>query len=230
MKPNKQGYDSAYVDWVSSLAAAKITDPDFYWQVNYFNVKNHETNEVSSIPACRIGNGWMVSVFVVYKKIEHTEWLPIMGVMVNEAGKKMDNQALSEPDVFDWNVSVMRCLTKAIAVVSGFGLSIYARDDLTELGDDSDDADERSSNVYANSASSQTQVEHFEKSDMSNEIRLIRQKLDDLKNDTTALLTWDESSLVKWIAGGLNSLDDADTSQIQKTLKLLGINEAELAT
>ena len=84
-------------------------------------------------PSAFLSHGWMVSVRVVYKGDEHTEWLPIMTSFEPAQGDKEGFQAMLEPTVADWNRAVMRCLAKAIAVASGYGLSIYADEVVSAL-------------------------------------------------------------------------------------------------
>ena len=45
------------------------------------------------------------------------------------------NQTLKEPNAFQVNTSIMRCLVKAIALATGIGLYIYAGEDLPEQDD-----------------------------------------------------------------------------------------------
>ncbi len=130
----KGGNSSAeYLDWASALSAVKATDEAFRWEVVEYPGVDFETGEVVDMPYLKTNDTAMVCVRVVYKGREHLEWLPIMGVLpvkTKHGEKKMDHQPLINPNVFDWNRSVMRCLTKAISVVSGYGLSIYAGEDL----------------------------------------------------------------------------------------------------
>lgn len=133
----KEGKAAAsYVDWAVSLTAARITDPEFFWYVEEFDVVSQETGEVSRQPYQAVPRGFMVAVTVVHKGNRHTEYLPIMGVLevpTKNGPKKMDHRPLIDPTAFDWNRSVMRCLAKAIAVVSGYGLSVYAKEDVQAL-------------------------------------------------------------------------------------------------
>jgi hypothetical protein len=127
--------EARYLDWATALAAAKITDNSFHWEVGMHQNVDKTTGEVVSLPYMQVIDTYMVSVTVTYKGVRHTEWLPIMGVLpvkTKNGEKKMDYQPLTTPTVFDWNRSVMRCLAKAISVATGYGLSIYAGEDLVE--------------------------------------------------------------------------------------------------
>lgn len=133
-KPGSAG--APYVDWATALAAAKIAAPDFRWDVVLHEVPNPETGEINVLPVLPTDGGYMVAVEVAYRGVDHVEWLPIMGVVEVETPRgprKMDHQPLKRPTVFDWNKAVMRCLTKAIAVVSGYGLSVYCGEDIASL-------------------------------------------------------------------------------------------------
>jgi hypothetical protein len=130
-KPGQAG--AAYVSWANALAAARLTDPEFHWEVKFSNLVDPTSGEVTEAPYYRAGNTFMVAVKVTYKGQSHTEYLPVMGQVKGADGKRRDHVALVNPTSADWNRSVMRCLTKAIAVVSGYGLSTYAGEDLADL-------------------------------------------------------------------------------------------------
>lgn len=137
---SKKGGSSsaAYLDWASALAAAKVTDDSFSWKVGMFPGVDTETGEVVELPYLKTVETYMVSIEVVYKGKKHIEMLPIMGVLpvkTKNGTKKMDHQPLFAPNVFDWNRSIMRCLAKAISVVTGYGLSIYAKEDFMNQED-----------------------------------------------------------------------------------------------
>lgn len=134
-----------YLDWAAALAAAKITDDTFSWKVGMYQVIDTETGEVMEMPYLKTLDTFLVSVDVVYKGKKHSEWLPIMGVLpvkTRNGVKKMDHQPLITPNVFDWNRSIMRCLAKAISVVTGYGLSIYAKEDLMKSEGDASSSGE----------------------------------------------------------------------------------------
>jgi hypothetical protein len=129
---------AAYVDWATALAAAKIADPDFRWAIVEHEVPdaNGVIHVMPAMPIAGGAGGYMVAVSATFRGQEHTEWLPIMGiaeVQTPRGLKRMDHQTLLKPDVFDWNRAVMRCLAKAIAVVSGYGISTYAGEDIEAL-------------------------------------------------------------------------------------------------
>lgn len=110
-----------YVNWAAAYTACKITDPDFTFEVGMYDVLNPNTGEIVQRPYQQLPNGWAVSVKVNYHDRSHIEILPIM-----DAG----NNPLVEPSSFDWNKAIMRCMTKAVAVCTGYGLTVYAQEEL----------------------------------------------------------------------------------------------------
>ena len=142
--------DIAYIDWQSALAAARITDDNFHWAVGIFDTTDKSGAAMEAVPVCRVGSSWFVRVDVTYKNTMHSEWLPIM---------TGGNKAATSPDVGDWNTAVMRCLTKAIAVVSGYGLTVYAGEDTyPRMGDDTGPAPAATGTVAAPAAAVQAQL------------------------------------------------------------------------
>jgi hypothetical protein len=134
-KPSGSRAGPAYVAWADAIAAAKLTDPGFSWEILTFNEPD-EDGVIRPLPYTQAGIGYMVGVKVKYRGREHTEYLAIMGVadvQTKNGPKKMDNQPLTNPTSHDWNRAVMRCLTKAIALTTGYGLSVYAKEDLEDL-------------------------------------------------------------------------------------------------
>lgn len=135
----QKGKTTRYVPWAVALAAARITDPNFVWEVVEFETSASDWDDESRIetsPFLRVANGYMVAVRVTWRGRTHTEMLPIMGVrevMTPRGPRKMDHVTLEAPSVWDWNKAVMRCLAKAIAVVSGYGISIYAGEDIDAI-------------------------------------------------------------------------------------------------
>jgi hypothetical protein len=130
----KKGGDKgpSYVSWPAALAACRITDPEFSWEVIEYESVDPVSGEIGEQPYVVIGQSYMVSVKVTYKGQSHIEMLPIMGV-VEVNGKRREHMALTTPTPHDWNRAVMRCLAKGIAVQSGYGLNVYAKEDLEAL-------------------------------------------------------------------------------------------------
>lgn len=125
-----------YIKWAAAIAAAGITDPAFRWDVRNFTVTDRETGEVAQRPYVPCGKGYLVAVDVTWKGVTHTEYLAIMGIQQVQTArglKPMDFQTLPNPNAGDWNRAIMRCLTKGVAIRTGYGLSVYAREDIEDL-------------------------------------------------------------------------------------------------
>lgn len=124
-KENDQG--KKYVHWMAALIAARLTDPHFHWQAVYSPAwSDRETGEIwDSAPVYRVAGGWSVQVQATYRGVTRREWLPLMG--------GPEHADILQPTVFDWNTAVMRALTKVIAYLTGYGLDVYAGEDLEKL-------------------------------------------------------------------------------------------------
>lgn len=137
-KRDKQGrLKATYLGWPEAVAAASITDPSFRWEVLFSDVVDKASGQVVRRPyRDGPGEGYIVSVRLTYQGREHTEHLPILGVdtvQTKNGPKQMEHRPNLTPTVADWNASVMRCLAKGIAVATGYGLSIYAGEDIERL-------------------------------------------------------------------------------------------------
>jgi Protein of unknown function (DUF1071). len=130
---NRQGVvirAQEYLGWHAAIAAARITDPSFRWEILEDKVVDPNTGAIETLPAFRVpGKGWLVGVRVFWRGTAHTQWLPIMGVetvQTRNGPKPMEHQPIAEPDVFHWHSAVMRCLAKGIALATGYGIASYA--------------------------------------------------------------------------------------------------------
>lgn len=101
-----------YLSWAN--AWAKFVE--IYPTAKYVIVKDE-----NGLPV--FGNadfGYMVYTNVTVEETTHEMWLPVMD---------FKNKAMKNPDMFDVNKAVMRCLTKNLAMF-GLGLYIYAGEDI----------------------------------------------------------------------------------------------------
>lgn len=108
-----------YVEWNAGLAACRITDPTFRWDVVLWDGK----------PYREVLGGLMVDVDTIYDGLRQRISLPIMDAAFNPVPS-------AKATVFDWNKTVMRALTKCIAFKTGYGLGVYA----DEFGKDDSEA------------------------------------------------------------------------------------------
>jgi hypothetical protein len=125
-KEEKNGL--SYLSWAWAWAEVIKADPLATFEVKLFN------NE----PFMTVGDTAMVWVTVTIFGKPVTCWLPVMNsrnAPISIQGRKFQDKYGKEQtekvDAFNVNTSLMRCLTKAVAM-HGLGLYIYAGEDLPE--------------------------------------------------------------------------------------------------
>ena len=111
-KEKKGRFD--YVSWAFAVQELLKVVPDATWEVHIFDVEGYQC------PYMKTPAGYFVQVTVTANGIPRTQILPVLN---------SSNKTLMEPDAFQLNTSMMRCLAKAIAQ-HGLGLYIYAGEDL----------------------------------------------------------------------------------------------------
>lgn len=104
-----------YLPWAMAWGQALKADPAATFEVQHFN----------GSPCCYIGKTALVYVTVTMFGKPATCQLPVMDNR---------NKAIEEPNAFDVNRAIMRCMTKALAL-HGLGLYIYAGEDLPSEGE-----------------------------------------------------------------------------------------------
>lgn len=107
----KQGL--SYVSWAHAWAVALNADP-------YANFRVHTFGSNGDEAYMRVNGTAMVWVDVTLFSKSITCWLPVMDHR---------NKPISDPDAFQVNTALMRCLTKALGF-HGLGLNVYAGEDL----------------------------------------------------------------------------------------------------
>lgn len=103
-----------YLSWAWAWAEALKADPTATFNVHTFGEK----------PYMDVNGTGMVWVTVTLFGQGRTCMLPVMNHR---------NQPIQNPDAFQVNTAIMRCMTKALAL-HGLGLYIYAGEDLPEEG------------------------------------------------------------------------------------------------
>ena len=130
-----------YVEWNAGLAACRITDPTFRWDVVMWD----------GLPYREVLGGLMVDVDTVYEGLRQRLSLPIMDAAFNPV-------PAAKATVFDWNKTVMRALTKCIAFNTGYGLGVYA-DEFGSKDDAKADAKSRKATPAKADAKADTKVD-----------------------------------------------------------------------
>ena len=163
-----------YLSWAWAWAEVIKTDANATFEVKQFN----------GLPYMDVNGTGMVWVSVKIFDQERTCMLPVMDYR---------NKPITNPDAFQVNTAIMRCLVKAIAL-HGLGLYIYAGEDLPE---DDTPAVEKAPPVHTTKYSEDESTLFAEKmieyadqawhvqsvNDLSGYWRANQERLDDLKKD-----------------------------------------------
>ena len=118
-KTEKKG-NLTYLSWAWAWAEFKKLYPTATYKVNPFDGTFCSGNEKI---------GYMVQTSVTADDLTYEMWLPVMD---------MRNNTIFQPKMTEINKTIMRCLTKNLAMF-GLGLYIYAGEDLPE-GEDGENA------------------------------------------------------------------------------------------
>jgi hypothetical protein len=108
-----------YLSWAWAVKVLLENFPEATWQVHTFFDNSVET------PYMRTEAGAFVQVSVDVEGIRRTQVHPVLDHM---------NKSVDNPNAFQINNSIQRCLAKAIAL-HGLGLYIYAGEDLPQPPD-----------------------------------------------------------------------------------------------
>ena len=119
-----------YLSWCWAVAEVKKRFPDMQYEVVKFDGLPYVYDELT---------GYMVYTKVTIEGITHEMWLPVMDSN-NKAMKAIPyeyetskgTRTVQAATMFDINKTIMRCLTKNLAM-RGLGLYIYAGEDLPEV-------------------------------------------------------------------------------------------------
>ncbi|PEW46620.1 hypothetical protein CN444_16125 [Bacillus thuringiensis] len=106
----------SYLSWAWAVKKLREVDPTATWEVKRFD----------GVPYLKTDCGYFVEVEVTVQGLPLSQIHPILN---------NQNKPISEPNSFDINTSIQRCLVKAIAL-HGLGLYIYAGEDLPEVQED----------------------------------------------------------------------------------------------
>lgn len=106
-----------YLSWAYAVKEMTKAYPDWKYEI----VKNENNIPVFGNPEM----GYMVYTRITVGEETKEMWLPVLDYK---------NQPIKNPNIFQINTSIMRCLTKNTAMF-GLGLYIYAGEDLPETED-----------------------------------------------------------------------------------------------
>ena len=117
-KTEKKG-NLTYLSWAFAWAEFKKVYPDANYEIQHFDGTYCTGNEKI---------GYMVNTKVTAGEQTYEMWLPVMDSR---------NNTILAPKMTEINKTIMRCLTKNLAMF-GLGLYIYAGEDLPEDGKEED--------------------------------------------------------------------------------------------
>jgi hypothetical protein len=103
-----------YLSWAWAWAEVLKADPQATWVCHTYGPQGSEQ------PYMSVGQTAMVHTSVTIKGLRRECMLPVMDHL---------NKAIKNPDSFQVNTAIMRCMTKTISM-HGLGLYIYAGEDL----------------------------------------------------------------------------------------------------
>ena len=107
-----------YLSWAWAVRELLKVAPNATWVIHEFE-EWHEHGS-SKQPYMKTDTGYFVQVTVTVNMVDRTQVHPVLDNR---------NQTIDEPNAFQINTSIQRCLAKAIAL-HGLGLYIYAGEDL----------------------------------------------------------------------------------------------------
>ena len=107
-----------YLSWAWAVRELVKVAPNATWVIHEFE-EWHEHGS-SKQPYMKTDTGYFVQVTVTINMVDRTQVHPVLDNR---------NQTIDEPNAFQINTSIQRCLAKAIAL-HGLGLYIYAGEDL----------------------------------------------------------------------------------------------------
>lgn len=111
----------SYLSWAWAWTQALKADPAASYKVELFE-EYGENGRKRTVPYMTINRTAMVCVTTTMFGKPMTCQLPVMDYR---------NKAIQDPDAFDVNTAIMRCMAKSLAL-HGLGLFIYAGEDLPD--------------------------------------------------------------------------------------------------
>ena len=120
----------SYLSWANAWAEVKKRYPNISYEVKKFNNLPYVHDEAT---------GYMVYTTVTINEVTHEMWLPVLDSSHRPMKsqpyqitfKKGNTVTVEAATMFDINKTIMRCLTKNLAM-HGLGLYIYAGEDIPE--------------------------------------------------------------------------------------------------
>lgn len=104
-----------YLSWTFAVREIRRAHPKATWHVH-----EYKDEQGLTVPYMKTDTGYYIQCTVTVDDVPMTQIHPVLDFR---------NEAVKQPNAFQINTSIQRCLTKAIAL-HGLGLHIYAGEDL----------------------------------------------------------------------------------------------------
>lgn len=183
-----------YLSWSWAWAEFKKLYPDATYKVEQFNGTFCSGNEKI---------GYMVRTEVTADGLTYEMWLPVMDSR---------NQTILQPKMTEVNKTIMRCLTKNLAMF-GLGLYIYAGEDLPE-GEENETVSKTETVKKNQNINADNYIISFGK----------------YRGKTLAEIFDENSDYVKWLSENANNDDIRDAAKyiIEKNEKTTELKQEEI--
>jgi hypothetical protein len=123
-----------YLSWAWAWTEALKADP-----TAFFEVKTFMRDQYTEMPYMDVNGTALVWVTVTMFGQPRTCMLPVMN---------HKNQPIQNPDAFQVNTAIVRCMTKAVSL-HGLALYVYAGEDLPEEGEPTPAPVQKAAPIYA---------------------------------------------------------------------------------
>lgn len=202
-----------YLSWAWALAEFKKVHPDMTYEVKKFE---------GGLPYAYDPNtGYMVYTTVTVDGLTHEMWLPVMDGN-NKAMKaepytvktRTRDITVQAATMFDINKTIMRCLTKNLAMF-GLGLYIYAGEDLPETADEEAVIEQKPKKADAPKGENIKKMLNKSQEELAADLKTL---LMETESDTVAFLEW-ASKRYKRI---ISNVDEMVQTELEDAIIVVG--------
>lgn len=208
-----------YLSWAYAWAEFKKVHPNATYEIKKFE---------GGIPYAYDENtGYMVYTSVTVDDLTHEMWLPVMDYK-NAAMKSVEynsrNGKVAPATMFDINKTIMRCLTKNLAMF-GLGLYIYAGEDLPEDAEQVAKEEAKQTKAVQNEAPKQKAkaIKESKPTSVDSKITYVKKMLEETKANVPAFLEYFSDKYEREI----KSVDQMVEAELNDAIKMLDMKKAD---
>lgn len=214
-KKDQRGKELTYLSWAWAWAEIKKMYPAAQYEIKKFE---------NNLPYIHDPNtGYMVFTSVTIENFTHEMWLPVMNGN-NKAMKstpyeyttQYGKKTVEAATMFDINKTIMRCLTKNLAMF-GLGLYIFAGEDLPEVEEETPAPKETKAAPQKETKAAPKEIKKEIKQIEKEEEKIAEKKIAEIENLATKV-NLDAVKVKDWISKKFS----------KKELKELTVLEAEI--